>query len=269
LSTTINLPLDTDTLVPARHSKRWGGFGNLLRKELGQWWGTKMWWIQALVYIALINGVSLIVAMDTDGMSPDEAFIQATRNPFLMLGAVIGIGVIITIQGAIIGERDHGTAAWVMSKPVSRASFVISKIVAHSFGFLVTAILVPSAVYAITSEVLFPGQLDYGAYARAVGVIVLAMLFYVTLAVFLGTVFRNRGPVAGIGIGFVLTLQFLNSIIPSFVVLRTPYALSEVAATYAANTTPQFNTMTPIIATAIGVVALTGLAVWRFSRDEF
>lgn len=270
MSTAINVPLERGTaLVPARSSKRWGGFGNLLRKELGQWWTTKMWWIQTLIWVAVINGISLIVAMDSAGMTTADAFIEAARNPFLMSGLVVGIGVIVTIQGTIVGERDQGTAAWVMSKPVSRASFVISKIVAHSFGFLVTAVLVPSVIFAITSEVLFPGMLDYGAFAIAVGVIALSMVFYVTLTVCLGALFRGRGPVAGIGIAFILTGQFFNGMLPASLVMRTPWPLSEVAASYAVNASPEWNRLTPIIATAVGIMVLAGLAVWRFGRDEF
>jgi hypothetical protein len=29
--------------VPVRENTRLGGFGNMLRKELGQWWGTRTW----------------------------------------------------------------------------------------------------------------------------------------------------------------------------------------------------------------------------------
>jgi hypothetical protein len=133
----------------------------------------------------------------------------------------------------------------------------------------VTAILVPSAIFAATSEVLFPGMLDFGAFAIAVGVIALSMVFYVTLTVCLGTLFKGRGPVAGIGIAFILTGQFFNGMLPAFLVMRTPWPLSEVAASYAVQAPSEWNRLTPIIATAIGIVALSGLAVWRFGRDEF
>ena len=41
-----------------------GGFGNLLRKELGQWWGTKMWWVQLVIWLAIVNGISAIVMFE-------------------------------------------------------------------------------------------------------------------------------------------------------------------------------------------------------------
>jgi len=64
---------------------------------------------------------------------------------------------VVTIQGTIIGEKDQGTAAWMMSKPVSRTSFIMSKIVAHTFGFLITAVLVLAILVAVILARQFPG----------------------------------------------------------------------------------------------------------------
>lgn len=256
-------------MVPVRSRRRFGGFGNLLRKELGQWWSTKLWWIQMLIWVLLIDGVSLIVALDRGGMTIDEHFFEATRTPFQVAVVVIGIGVVVTIQSTVIGEKDQGTAAWVMSKPVSRASFVMSKIVAHSVGFLITAVLVPAVVYAVISMTQFPGMLDYGEYAIAVSVIALSTVFYVALTTCLGTLFDGRGPVAGIGIAFILTGQFFNGMLPASLVMRTPWPLGEVAASFSVAAPLDWSRTTPIVYTSVAAVALCVLAVWRFGRDEF
>ena len=258
-----------DSLIPSRTSRRWDGFGNLLRKELGQWWTTKLWWIQLLIWVLLIDGVSLIAVLDMGGMTLDERFFEGTRTPFLMASVVIGIGVVVTIQGTIVGEKDQGTAAWVMSKPVSRASFVMSKIVAHSLGFLVTGVLIPGIVYAVISATQFPGMLDYGNYAIAMSITALSILFYVALTTCLGTLFRGRGAVAGIGIAFILTGQFFNGMLPGWLVMRTPWPLGEVAASFSVATPPDWSRTLPIVATAVTTIALCVLAVWRFGRDEF
>lgn len=258
-----------ETLSPIRVGGRWGGFGNLLRKELGQWWSTKLWWIQTLIWVALIDGVSLIVALDRGEMTIDQHFFESTRTPFLMGAVVVGIGIVVTIQGTVVGEKDQGTAAWVMSKPASRASFVMSKVVAHTFGFLVTGVLVPAVAYAVISERQFPGMLDLGSYAIAVSVMALSTVFYVALTVCLGTLFNGRGAVAGIGIAFLLTGQFFNGMLPQWLVLRTPWPLGEIAASFAVATPPDWSRTLPITATAVTAVALCVLAVWRFGRDEF
>jgi len=56
------------------------------------------------------------------------------------------IVAIIIAQDAIIGERQSGTAAWVLSKPVSRPAFILSKLVAGAIGLLVTGIVIQGVV---------------------------------------------------------------------------------------------------------------------------
>ncbi len=269
MSTATDSPVKVGTLVPLRINRRWSGFGNLLRKELREWWTTKLWWVQTLIWVAPIVGISAIVAANSEGMSVAEHFIEVTSTPFLMSTVVVGIGVVVTVQSAIVGEKDQGTAAWVLSKPASRASFVMAKIIGHSFGFLVTAILIPFALYAIVSEAFFPGMLDYSGYLVGVAVVTLSMFFYVTLTVCLGTFFRGRGPIAGIGIAFILIGQLLNGFFPVWLILRTPWPLGDAAASFAVDVPPDWSRMTPIVTTAVASVVLCLVALRRFGRDEF
>jgi ABC-2 type transport system permease protein len=96
-----------------------GGIGNLTRKEMTQWWRTKMWWIQLLVWVALLDGVTILMMLTGDGEA--SAIAEEVVRTFPGLAVItIAIGVVVTVQGSIVGERELGTAAWVLSKPVSR-----------------------------------------------------------------------------------------------------------------------------------------------------
>jgi len=256
-------------LIPV-HATGWrGGLANLVRKELGQWWGTRMWWIQTLIWVVLLNGVATVVMLEGAGMPAGEVVTEAVQT-FLLMGAItIGIGVVLTIQGAVVGEKELGTAAWVMSKPVSRASFVLAKLIGYSVGFLATALVIPSIVFVVQAQFLLPVPLDYGRFALAVGMIALSVLFYVVLTIGLGCMFKGRGPVAGIGIGLILTGQFFKGMLPLPLVMATPWLLGDVAGSFALATTPDFNRMVPIIVTTTAAVALVYLAIWRFRREEF
>jgi ABC-2 type transport system permease protein len=254
-------------LIPI-HTGGWrGGLGNLVRKELGQWWATRMWWVQLLVWLVLLNGTTTMVMLDS-GMAPDALVNEAVQT-FLLVGATaIGIGVVLTIQGAVVGEKELGTAAWVMSKPVSRASFVFAKLIAHSVGFLVTALLIPAIVFVVQAWFLLP-VLDYVQFSLAVAVVALSVLFYVVLTIGLGCTFKGRGPVAGIGIGLILVGQFFKGMLPLPMVLFTPWLLGDVAGSFALASPPDFNRMIPIIITAVATLLLIYVAVWRFGREEF
>jgi len=242
----------------------WRGFGNLLRKELGQWWGTRLWWLQILTWVVILNGVTAIIMLDAA-----EGIDEAIKNFLLMGAGAIGIGVVLTVQGSIVGEKESGTAAWVMSKPVSPSAFVLAKLIAHTVGFLVTAVLVPSFVFGIQAASLTSSPIAYGPFALAVLVMALAVVFYVALTLALGTIFDGRGPIAGIGVGLLLAGLFFKGMLPLPFVLVTPWLLGDVASGIALGSSLEFNGAIPVVATAVTTSVLILTALWRFAREEF
>ena len=43
------------------------GFANMLRKENRDWWRTRRWWINILIWLVLINGVVFGMLSSSDG----------------------------------------------------------------------------------------------------------------------------------------------------------------------------------------------------------
>jgi ABC-2 type transport system permease protein len=256
------------TLIPVVPTGWRGGLGNLVRKELGQWWGTRMWWIQLLVWIVILNGVTTVIMLDS-GVDAAARFDEALET-FMLVGATaIGIGVVLTVQGAVVGEKELGTAAWVVSKPVSRASFVLAKLIAYTMGFVVTALIVPAVVFGVEASLLLSLPLSYGSFAIGLGVLALAVFFYIALTLALGTLFASRGPVAGIGVALLLVGLFLNGMLPQPVVLAMPWLLGDIASAVALGSTLPSNWLVPVIATAVASVAFVFVAVRAFGREEF
>ena len=255
-------------LVPMRGGNRLGGFGNMFRKEVGQWWGTRTWWVQILIWVLILNGISTIVALTETG-TPGEV-LQENMLTFLpmSLGA-IGIGTVITVQGAIVGEKELGTAAWVMSKPASRAAFILAKTFAYAIGYWVTAIIIPSTIFFITMRQLVSAPLAIMPFIAGVTLVALGQLFYLALTLMLGTFFSSRGPIAGIGIAFILTGLMLKGFIPFQVLIMTPWPLPDVASGLALGTELPSVWPVPIIATGFWIVIMSAVALWRFEREEF
>lgn len=261
--------IDRVELIPVE-STGWNiGLRNLCRKEFSLWWTTELWWIQTVIWLVLLNGVTTIVMLDSAGMSADSLAHESVMTFFLVGATAIPIGIVLTLQGSIIGERELGTAAWVLSKPVSRTSFVLSKLLAHFTGFFVTAVIIPSAVFLATARLLLPIPVDFRDFAVGMAVTGLALLFYVTLTLSLSCFFEERGPVAGTGITLILMGQFFKGILPLPLVLVTPWLLGDVAASFALDEVPDFNRIVPLIAVGIEVVVLGVMAAWRFDGEEF
>ncbi len=112
----------------------------------------------------------------------------------IFMGLAGPIGVTIVMQNAVIGEKRSGTAAWILSKPVSRQSFILSKFIANTLGIAVTMVLAQGLIaYLITGLVV--GQwvppLDFLA---ALGALFVNILFYLTLTLMLGVLFEHPAP---------------------------------------------------------------------------
>lgn len=257
-------------LVPTRPHGEWAGLGNLLRMEFGRWWKTRRWWIHSMIWGVLVAGISAIVLADSDGMAATEHITESVLTFFGLAIIAVGLGIVVSVQGSVVGEKEQGTAAWLLSKPVSRTSFLVAKLVAETTGFVVTGVLLPAAGFLLATSVLLPEPLDIGRFLIALWVPVVAVMFYVTLTVSLGAVFSSRGPVAGIGVGLILAGQVLRGLLPGELVIRTPWALPEAATALALPTSSLgWSPLTPVLVTVGLTLALGVIGVWRFRREEF
>ena len=261
-----------------------GGFSNIFAKENHRWWRTRQWLVQTLVWLLVVNGVLAAIVWSKPNFPDymDEEARQAvldqipmtTLDTFInILGMATGVGAVILAQDAIIKEKNSGTAAWVMSKPASRAAFVLAKIISNSLGILVTMVII-QAVAGYMQIWLGTGRvLPVPEFAGAMGLAFLGLIFYFTLAIMLGSMSNSRGLVIGIPLLINLGYQFflmigdwLGDIMPWNLVIPLGDRLSLAMTLLQGEPLP---TITPIIATVLWSILFTAVALWSFSREEF
>ena len=181
------------------------GLRNMLRGELGSWFGTRRWWVRTLIWAALVNFIYLTSTFAAKGQGLDGIMIF---NVFM--GLAIPIGVTITMQHAVIGEKRDGTAAWILSKPVSRQAFLGSKLIANGIGIGVTMVLVQGVIaYVITGLVLGVWLSPLG-FLAGLGAHLANMLFYLTLTLMLGVLVERPAPVIGIPLVLLFAQNMLG-----------------------------------------------------------
>ena len=131
------------------------GLKNLLTRENKKWWATSRWWIQLLVWGLITNGILFLlmflvpfIIANFEGVNPAalNELPNGTVIFFSMAGIAMPIGVVILLQGSIISEREMGTAEWILSKPVSRTAFILSKLIANAFGILIIYVILQSLI---------------------------------------------------------------------------------------------------------------------------
>ena len=65
-------------------------------------------------------------------------------------GMFVAFGVMIIMQRVLVREKQAGTASWVLSKPVTRTAFVVSRLIVNSIAILVTSVIVPGLILYVT-----------------------------------------------------------------------------------------------------------------------
>lgn len=236
----------------------------LVRREASAWWGTRAWWMHLLVYALFVAGLGAGAlwqvtrgAVEATAAVPMEGFV-----PFFVFHLMfVGGGAILTAQGAIVGEVQRGTAAWILSKPVSREAFVLAKALGLGSGFAVVGVAAPLALmvpaWSALGATLDPGRL----LLAAVGLL-LVVAFFLSLTLLLGTLLSSRAGVAGSAfmVLFVAT-QFAQSL-PQLLPTGIPFLLAEVLHG------GTFGSPLPLVVTAAASGAFLWLACRRFARME-
>lgn len=238
------------------------GLANLFRKEATRWLRTRYGLIQVVLWIVIINGLMAII-ISTAGPAI-EPFVGVTAW-------FTSIGVAIVAMEAIVGEKSTGTAAWVLSAPVTRPAFLLSKLVVIGIGSTATMIVIPGLLAFLEFSYL-PAAEDSVAivpWMGAVGALSLNVLFYLALTVFLGTLFSSRGAVIGTAISVFMTGTLIAPVLPSVLSNLTPWGLLDPLAMELADETRSVDSIVPVFAAMAWVAIFTVASFWRFQREEF
>lgn len=270
-------------LIPVQERGWRMGFANLLRKENQEWWGTRTWLIHLIIVLLVVGGTVLgvLFAPVPPAPTPEQANspvdltdpASAATSLFVIIGGIyMGVVAVIVMQETLIGEKQLGTAAWVLSKPVSRTAFILSKLLANSLALAVILVVIPGmVVFVAIGMVATPPVL--ANWLVGLALLILNLLFYVTLTLMLGTLSNTRGPVIGLPLLILFGGQFMVSLAP-WLTNVLPWSITlplnagdQALAVLALQGQPIANTL-PIISTGVLSVVFVVVAVWRFRQEE-
>ena len=246
------------------------GLNNLLDNEFAGWWRTRMWWVQCLIWTSVSGFMLAGVIFSSKTLDLGEVLLLYS----IFAGLFPAVGVVIIMQGALIGEKTSGTTAWILSKPVARPAVILSKVVANSLGVLVTMVLVPGLFVYLLLSVATKSAMNPTPFLSAWGVFFLSHLFYLTLTLMLGAFFNNRGPVIGLALGILFLQQYLVSLLPALRYLL-PWTLVVPVSNQIAAIVPNLlsgqpvASYLPLFGVAVESVVFVLLALWKFNKDEF
>jgi ABC-2 type transport system permease protein len=268
-------------LLPARGSGWLAGFGNMFSKEMGEWFRTRRWLWQLVIWVGILDGIIAFFLFGLTALQAVLPGIPTQEQVFAGLPPAVGalvqyfsmvimtgtIGAIILAQDEIIQEKQLGTAAWILSKPVARPAFILTKLLSNTIGVLVFIVAVPGLI-ALGEIYLGTHQLvPLLPFLAGVGVALLALFFYVSLVILLGVLFESRGAVLGIAFGIMWGGMILRNFFPQILYVL-PFGMEGVALGVVQGIPLPAMYVSELISTAALSILFTLLALWRFQHIE-
>jgi ABC-type transport system involved in multi-copper enzyme maturation permease subunit len=215
----------------------------------------------------LINGLLWIIAYETT-VDPTET-VEGMPDYNIFLGAMMPIGVLVLTQGDLIREKQSGTAQWILSGPVSRESFLLSKLMINSLYILPIVIWLQALVSVQIFRHFGFQTPPFSGLILSLGIHSLHTLFWLTLSLFLGAIFSGRGPLLGVSFVFMAGQDLFIQIIPAlrpYMIQIMPKTLVDLAilVTYG----QPLPMVTPILFNMLWCVIFVAGALWRFKKEE-
>ncbi len=245
---------------------RFGGLSNLLQAEFSRW-RTWDWYIMAILWVSIISFSTIGMFLSSDSNVTDVVNVLG-----LMIGMFPVIAVVIIMQDEIVSHRETGTIAWLLSKPVTRPSFILSKLISNIVGVVVSMVILPGIVVYIEFVVFKGIVLSPIQYLLGFSLVAINLVFYLSLTLMLGTVFEQRGGIIAIplalGLGYTLIMN-LAAEIPIHPMSMFFPAGTDVSLFGSLILGTPLGSILPIISATLFIIVFILISLWKFNKEEF
>jgi len=182
------------------------------------------------------------------------------------------ISIIIVMQGAIIDEKISGTAEWILSKPVSRNAFILSKIINNTLALTLFLFLIPGTIGIIQIKLMTKAPIEIWQLYLVLFVCWLHGIFYFSLSIMLGTVVNNRRIVMAIPLAYLIGQDFIGffvNTIPTDYLIRS-LCLSGEKMSLASSIIlgVPIESWIPFILAILSIILFLIVGVLRFNKHE-
>jgi ABC-2 type transport system permease protein len=269
-------------LLPARVGGWLAGFGNMFGKEMGEWFRTRRWLSQLLIWLTIINGFLAFLLFGLPALAsimPDIQ--QAQENIFSGLPPEVGavmmffsiavmtgtMGAIVLAQDEVIQEKQLGTAAWIISKPAARSAFILTKLLSNTIGILIFIVVIPGLVTMGEVFIATRQSVPLVPFLAGTGVVLLVLFFYLSLVILLGVLFESRRTVLGGVFAVLFGCSIMKSLIPQIGYIL-PTSMEGVALSVFLGMPLPAMLVSQVISTAVLSILFILVGLWRFRQIE-
>ncbi len=187
-----------------------------------------------------------------------DAIAQYVKN--MPLWGIL-LAMLLTM-GSVAGEKEKGTAALMLVKPLSRATFLAAKFLALGLAFLAAMALAALTGYLYT--LILYGPLEWGPWLALNGLLWLEMMLTVAVTLLFSTLLRSQAAAAGLTFTGILLAGAIAGI------PRLGAAMPANLTVWAASLfSPQPVPNWPALFLSLGLIAACLIVAWIvFERQE-
>ena len=187
----------------------------------------------------------------------NDAIVQYNKN-ISQFGVVLAL---LMTMGAVAQEKDKGTAALMLSKPLSRSAFLGAKFVALGLAFMIG--LVASAASAYYYTMLLFEAPAVSSWLALNGLMFLYLLVFVALTLLCSTVSRSLIVAGGLGFGAMVIVSLLGllSVVGDYMpgqLLKWGLGLNTGAV----------GTAWPAVWGSLGIIIISLMLAWAIFRNQ-
>lgn len=245
-----------------------------LRKELLELWHTRRLLVLAVVLVAfgmlsplmakLMPQIFTLIPGGEQfaGLIPAPTVKDAVDQYNKNIGQFGVLLALLFSMGAVAQEKERGTAALMLVKPLPRAAFILSKFTALALAFAGALVLAGLAGYYYTA-VLFQA-LDGLAWAAMNALLWVYFMVYAAITLLFSTLMPSQAAAVGLGFASLLALSALG-ISPRLAAWLPDYLVAWAGSLF----TPQPAASWPAVWVSLALVAAClSAACAVFSKQE-
>ena len=193
-----------------------------LRKELMEHWRTSRFMVLAIV-LTLFGLISPLLAKYTTeilkavpgaeqfaGLVPTPTMIDAISQYIKNIGQFGILLALLLSMGAVVNEKEKGTAALVLVKPLPRGFFILSKYLSLAIIFLISLLLAGIGGYYYTALIFGPPDLN--AWISLNLLIWVVMLVYSAITLLFSTLMKSQAAAIGLAFATLLLMAVIGAL---------------------------------------------------------
>ena len=198
-------------------------FMTVFRKEMQEQWRTYRFLIVAAVFAAFglaspllarftpemlkaIPGVPAGLLAAIPAPTITDAIAQYVKN-MSQFGILLAL---LMTMGVVVQEKERGTAAFFLTRPVSRETFLLAKFAALAVAFITSLALAAIGCWYYTLVLFSP--LAWGPFLALNGLMLVVFLVYMALALLASTLARSNGVAVGLTFAALVILLAVGAL---------------------------------------------------------